>query len=93
MAVVFVSSFIIHLTMVVIFIVIANLSKIMGKALKKKPHYKAYYISSGLMVVGQVIYIAGFESITFFFDLAALFLASLVTYYYWSWLPKDLLKG
>jgi len=84
-----------HICFVTMFLIIGDLSRILGVALKKKPVYKLMYLSSFLIGLGMVLNFLGgtylFYSVLL--DIAGISLASIVTYYYWNWLPSDLAKG
>ena len=89
------ASVISHLCFVVMFLIIGDLSRILGVALKKKPVYKLMYLSSVLILSGMICSFFG-EKMAFYsvlLDIFGVLLAGCVTYYYWKWLPSDLAKG
>jgi len=84
-----------HICFVTMFLIISDLSRILGVALKKKPIYKLMYLSSVFVLAGMTLNFLG-ESYFLYsisLDIAGVSLASFVTYYYWNWLPGDLAKG
>jgi hypothetical protein len=91
----FVNIMLIHLTFVLVLVIISELSRIMGQALKKKPLYKLMYAAISLIVAGLIFFLIEglFIPIAYCADIAGLLLGCYVTYYYWKWLPSDLTKG
>jgi hypothetical protein len=91
----YLSSLVFHLVFFVVLFIIADLSRIMGVALKKKPLYKLMYPAYALLALGQVFFFLGtnFRIYTYGFDATSLLLGCAVTFYYWKWLPRDLSGG
>jgi len=84
-----------HICFVTMFLIIGDLSRILGVALKKKPIYKLMYLSSVLVVSGMTLnfFGGGFFLYSILLDIVGISIACFVTYYYWNWLPGDLSKG
>jgi hypothetical protein len=91
----FLSNIIFHLTFLIVLLIITDLSRILGAALKTKPLYRLMYIACVCIVIAQVTHFTGvkFRMYAFGFDIAGLVLGCVVTYYYWKWLLKDLPRG
>ncbi len=90
----FAASVIGHLAFIAMFLIIGDLSKILGSALKKKPLYKMMYVASAMLVLGLILdFIPKLGVVAMLCDLIGVLVACFVTYYYWKWLPADLAKG
>ncbi len=91
----FLSTVIFNLTFLVVLLVIADLSRILGEAIKKRPLYKLIYVACICLITSQVMHFFGkdLRIYAYAFDVAGLILGSGVTYYYWKWLPGDLSRG
>lgn len=86
---------VVHLVFLVSFWVLAQLSRILGEALKKKPMYRLFYFSLTASSISQILlFLAGnFQSTAIILDSLALSVAIGVTIYYWKWIPAELRKG
>ena len=83
-----------HMCFVIMFLIIGDLSRILGLALKKKPYYKFMYVGSVFVISGMIFnFFDGFLLYSIMLDLMGISVACFVTYYYWNWLPSDLSKG
>jgi predicted membrane channel-forming protein YqfA (hemolysin III family) len=85
------SSIIFHITFVIILLIMADLSRILGAALKKRSYFILIYIASGFIVAGQVIHLFDKKKLIFAysFDAIGLLISCGVIIYYWKWLLKD----
>ena len=91
------SIFTIHTTVLVVFLILANLSRIFGAARKKKPLYRWYYHAMMLVIGALGISIAGLDLPAFRIyalglDIAGLLMGAGITFFYWEWLPRELRK-
>jgi len=84
-----------HLCFIIMFWVVGDLSRILGLALKKKPVYKFMYLGSVFLVLGMCLCLLGnsFNVYAIILDIIGVSIACYVVYYYWNWIPSDLLKG
>ena len=91
----FVSITILHLTFLVVVLIITELSRILGAALKKKPLYKLMYLAMAFIIGGELLFLLSeaLKVYAYVSDIFGFILACFVTYYYWKWLPDDLTKG
>ena len=81
-----------HLFLLVLFLVIGNLSRILGAVQKQKPFYLLFVASSLLVGAALVINIwtKTWSLPVLICDSVALGIALPVTLYYWKWLFKEL---
>ena len=84
----------IHFLLIVLFFVLGDLSRIMGRALKKKPLYLGLFGSGALVLTAQIMILlnGGSSFYAVFLDLVAVLLAVIAAFYYWNWLLKDLMR-
>jgi uncharacterized protein YacL len=84
-----------HLLFLIILFIIAELSRILGEALKKRPVYKLMYIAYASLLIGLLFHFLNenFQLYAYILDLTGLVLGAIITYYYWKWLPGDLARG
>lgn len=87
-----------HFTAILTFLVMASLSRIFGRAQKKKPLYKLMYLASFLVALAMIAGVLGLEwrpaaYVGAGLDFIGLGIAVWVTVYYWKWLPRELAKG
>ncbi len=91
------------IAVIIIFVVLAYLSKRLGEALKKPPFYKLFYIG-GLLIIGAVlinaisandiiIIVPGFSDIfTMGMRFFSVILAVFACMQYWKWLFSEIFK-
>ena len=89
------SSITLHAVFIVIFYVLAVLSKILGDALKKRPLYRLMYLAILFEIIAHICFYFGntAQIYRYILDITALLIGCIVTVYYWKWLPGDLKKG
>jgi len=83
-----------HICFVTMFLIIGDLSRILGVALKKKPVYRLMYLGSIFILSGMILnFFSDLLLYSILLDTLGVSVACFVTYYYWNWLPSDLSKG
>ncbi len=92
------STIVLHGTFILALLTLASLSRIFGAARKKKPRYRLFYLSSGLVFLAMIFNLLGFNIVSLsilalVLDVAALVVGCAVTYFYWDWLPREISRG
>lgn len=83
-----------HLVFIVTFIVLAELSRVLGDALKKIRLYRLLYLCALFGFVSLVLPLLDdvYQQISMLLDALALVFAIVTAAYYWHWIPTELRK-
>lgn len=92
-----ISLLVLHLCFMGLLVVLLILGKIFGAAQGKKPIYIVYVFSIILLALSSVglffLHEGTLSWVIPLLNTIALTLASIATYFYWNWLPKEIKKG
>jgi|GEM_PF-3798559 len=81
-----------QLFLLISFLVLAELSRVLGQALKKIRFYRLFYVSIAFVIAALIVrFIPGSSSsLVYTLNLLSLAPGSLVAIYYWYWIIPEL---